>query len=68
HFRDQLWLPGKEWTRAPWDVWEKQGRNSMGDRALSRAENILATHKTEPVDEALAREIDNIVESAKKQL
>jgi trimethylamine:corrinoid methyltransferase-like protein len=40
----------------------------MGDRALSRAENILATHKTEPVDEALAREIDNIVESAKKQL
>lgn len=68
HFRDQLWLPGKAWTRAPWDVWEKQGRSSMGDRALDRAENILATHKAEPMDEALVREIDNIVESAKKQL
>jgi len=68
HFRDQLWLPGQTWTRAHWDLWEKQGRNSMGDRALDRVENILATHKAEPLDEALVREIDNIVESAKKQL
>lgn len=68
HFRDQLWLPGQTWTRAPWDLWEQQGRNSMGSRALDRVKNILATHKTELKDEALAREIDNIVECAKKQL
>ncbi len=68
HFRDELWLPGQTWTRAPWDLWEKQGRNSMEDRTLDRVENILATHKAEPLDEVLAREIDNIVESAKKQL
>ncbi len=68
HFRDQIWLPGQTWTRAPWDLWEKQGRNSMGERALDRVKSILATHKTEPMDEALVREIDNIVECAKKQL
>ena len=68
HFRDQLWLPGQIWTRTPWDLWEKQGRNSMESRALDRVENILATHKAEPLDEALVREIDNIVECAKKQL
>jgi trimethylamine--corrinoid protein Co-methyltransferase len=68
HFRKELWLPGKAWTRAPWDVWENQGRSSMADRALDRAENILATHKTEPMDEALASEIDHIVECAKNQL
>jgi trimethylamine--corrinoid protein Co-methyltransferase len=68
HFREELWLPDKTWTRTAWDVWEKQGRTSMGKRALERAENILATHKAEPVDQALAEEIDNIVESAKKDL
>ncbi|MBW8039535.1 MAG: hypothetical protein FVQ85_06000 [Planctomycetes bacterium] len=68
HFRDELWLSGQAWTRAPWDVWENQGRSSMANRALDRAENILATHKAEPIDEALASEIDHIVECAKNQL
>jgi trimethylamine--corrinoid protein Co-methyltransferase len=68
HFRDQLWLPGQTWTRAMWDAWEKNGRNSMGSRALDRVESILASHKIEPMDEALVREIANIVESAKRQL
>jgi trimethylamine:corrinoid methyltransferase-like protein len=40
----------------------------MGERALDKVENILPTHKAEPMDEALAKEIDNIVESAKMQL
>jgi hypothetical protein len=40
----------------------------MGGRALDRVENILATHKTEPMEESLVREIDRIVESAKKNL
>ena len=68
HFRNELWLPGQIWTRAAWDVWEKQGRSSMGERALDKAQSIIAAHKIEPVDEALVKEIDRIVESAKKQL
>ena len=68
HFRDELWLPGKAWTRAAWDVWEEQGRSSMGERALDKAQRIVTAHKVEPLDEALVKEIDRIVESAKKQL
>ncbi len=68
HFRDQLWLPDQTWTRAPWDLWEKEGRSSMADRIQKRVEHITATHKVKPLDEALVKEIDRIVESAKKQL
>jgi len=68
HFRKELWLPGKAWTRATWDSWEKEGRSSMADRIQKKVEHITATHKVKPMDEALAREIDCIVECAKKQL
>ena len=68
HFRNELWLPDKAWTRAMWDVWEKEGRGSMADRILKKVEHIIATHKAKPIDEGLVKEIDNIVESAKKQL
>lgn len=68
HFRDELWLPAAAWTRQTWDVWEAEGRSSMSDRVLEEVAHILATHKPEPIDEALAREIDRIVECAKHEL
>lgn len=68
HFRNELWLPGPVWTRAAWDIWEKEGASSMHERALENVEQILATHKVEPMDEALVREIDHIVECAKQEL
>jgi trimethylamine--corrinoid protein Co-methyltransferase len=68
YFRNELWLPGKTWTRQMWDAWEKEGRTSMPDRILKKVEHIIVTHKSKPMDGALAKEIDNIVESAKKDL
>jgi trimethylamine:corrinoid methyltransferase-like protein len=68
HFRNELWLPGKTWTREMWDAWEKEGRSSMTDRILKKVEHTLATHKAKPMDEDLIKEVDQIVESAKKQL
>jgi len=68
HFREQLWLPGKTWTRQMWDEWEKEGRTSMADRIREKVKHTITTHKPKPMDEALAKEIDNIVESAKQQL
>jgi trimethylamine--corrinoid protein Co-methyltransferase len=68
HFREELWLPGHAWTRAAWDTWEKEGGSSMADRILKKVEHILATHKVEPMDEALIREVDRIVECAKNEL
>jgi trimethylamine:corrinoid methyltransferase-like protein len=42
--------------------------NGAGERAADRMQEILDTHQPEPIDEALAREVDNIVESARRHL
>lgn len=68
HFRREIWLPGAGWTRENWPVWESQGRTSMAERAYEEVRHILATHESAPLDEALAREVDGIVESARRNL
>jgi trimethylamine--corrinoid protein Co-methyltransferase len=68
HFRQEIWIPGPAWTRQMWEDWEGAGKESMGDRAWAEVQRILATHEPEPLDEALAREIDRIVESARREL
>jgi trimethylamine:corrinoid methyltransferase-like protein len=40
----------------------------MGERAAAEVRRILATHQPEPMDEALAREVDRIVEAARREL
>ena len=44
------------------------GGKSMADRAAERLQQILETHQPEPIDQALAQEIDGIVESARRNL
>ena len=68
HFRQEIWFPGPAWTRQAWDGWEDQGRTSMGERAAAEVRRILATHQPEPMDEALVREVDRIVEAARREL
>jgi trimethylamine--corrinoid protein Co-methyltransferase len=68
HFRRELWLPGPLWTRQAWDGWESEGRPSMADRALAEVKRILATHQPEPMDEAMAREVDRIVAAVQREL
>jgi trimethylamine--corrinoid protein Co-methyltransferase len=68
HFRREIWTPGSAWTRETWDGWVSGGRTSMGERAASEVRRILAVHEPEPMDEALAQEVDCIVESARREL
>ena len=68
HYRKELWLPGAVWTRQAWPSWEEGGRSTMGDRARHRVREILAKHQVEPLDEALARELDRIVACAQREL
>ncbi len=39
----------------------------MRDRAVAEVNRILNTHQPEPMDAALVREIDRIVESARRE-
>jgi trimethylamine--corrinoid protein Co-methyltransferase len=68
HFREELWLPGPAWTRQAYDLWREDGGTSFGDRLNRNITNILAAHCSEPLDEALARGIDRIVEHAGYEL
>jgi len=68
HFRKELWLPNSTWTRDTFDAWQNTGEKSMADRIQSEVNHILTTHQPEPIDEALAKELDRIVASAKREL
>ncbi len=68
HFRRELWLPGPAWTRQPWELWEAAGCSSMADRLSGEVDRVLAKHNPEPIDEALAKEVDRIVQFAIREL
>ena len=67
HFRKELWIPNRTWTRETHEEWAADGRR-MEDRIVERADHLLATHEPEPIDPALAAEIDQIVEAAQREL
>ena len=63
HMRD-LWVP-KYFDRRSYKAWETEGdgaRRWARDRAL----HILNTHEPQPLDPALSRELDKIVDDASK--
>jgi len=68
HFREELWLSGPAWTRQSWDGWQQQGSQSFADRGIEQIKTILAEDEPDPMDPALAREIDRIVDCAKNEL
>ena len=67
HFRTELWTP-TIFERSPWDSWMGQKGRSLVERAALKVQDILEVHQPEPMDEAMEREIDAIVESARKNL
>ncbi len=68
HFRKELWLPNSTWTRDSFDAWQNSGKKSFADRIAEQVQSTLKTHQPEPIDEQLAKEIDRIVNAAKKEL
>lgn len=68
HFRSELWIPDKTWTRESWDAWETQGATSMAERIGSEVQHILASHTVETLEDGLAQEIDSIVAAAQRDL
>ncbi len=68
HFRQEVWSPGSAWTRASWDQWVEQGARTMGEWAQVRVDELLASHEPDPIDPALAREVDAIVDAARRDL
>jgi len=68
HYRQEMWIPDATWTRDPWATWEAAGRRTMGERVSDRVQEILAAHYVEPIEDALLREMDRIVQAAAREL
>jgi trimethylamine--corrinoid protein Co-methyltransferase len=54
--------------RRSWETWEREGRESMAERAQSEAEKILAEHQVEPLSPAQEVELDAIMAEARRLL
>lgn len=67
-FRKEIWIPSALWDRDGWDIWQQAGAASMTDRARQKLEDILAKCEPEPMEEAMAREVDSVVAAARREL
>ena len=54
--------------RRPWDVWEREGREGMAERAQAEAERILAEHEVTPLTKEQEKELDSLLDEAQKKL
>lgn len=67
HFRDAIWTPSPVWTRQPYDLWQSDGATSFANRLRGRVESLLKSHQAKPLDDAMSREIDRVVEHAGRE-
>ena len=65
NFRDEFYLPDIV-ERMSYDAWETQEIRGMEAKAREKAERLLAEHHPRPLDAAQEREIDAIIEAAKR--
>jgi trimethylamine--corrinoid protein Co-methyltransferase len=68
HFRQELWMPGPLWTRAPFDLWVEREAGEMGRRAAAKVDQILSAPLEKTIDPDLEQEIDRIVQAASREL
>ena len=54
--------------RRPWEVWEREGRESMPERAAAEADRLLAGHEVPPLTEEQERQLDEIMREAEREL
>ena len=54
--------------RGAWETWERNGRQSMAERAQAEAERLLAEHQVPPLAEDQERELDEIMTEAGREL
>jgi trimethylamine--corrinoid protein Co-methyltransferase len=67
HFRRELWFP-RLLDRRFYDAWLSDGATGTEERCRARKEEILRSHKPEPLADDLARTLDGIVAAARREL
>ncbi len=66
HFRKN-WVPDL-FDRASREQWESEGQLSMGDRVAARVQEIFETHQPKPLEDNIAKALDQIIQKAEKRV
>lgn len=62
-FRSEAYFPGEAIDRGSLEDWEKYGRQDALRRASDQVEKVLAAHRSEPLDPALAKHLRSVMEA-----
>jgi len=65
-FMKEHWIP-KISDRRAYDIWKKEGGKDIHEVAREKANEILATHKPEPIPKDVQKEISQILKRYKKE-
>ena len=67
HFREELWFP-ELLDRNYFEIWTGQGRKDMLDRCIEYKDRLLHDHEPEPMPGDTLREVERLVQDAKRHL
>jgi trimethylamine--corrinoid protein Co-methyltransferase len=67
HFREEVWMP-TILDRHYWGHWEQSGCKTTAQVVKERLEELLASYQPKPLDDALDREVEKVLEKARKAL
>jgi len=67
NFRKEFWFSDLT-ERLPWAAWESQEFKGIEEKAREKVRKILAEHHPAPLDKEQIKEIDGIVEEAKRNI
>jgi trimethylamine--corrinoid protein Co-methyltransferase len=64
-FKTEFWFPNL-CDRRNFEEWNQMGRTTMRERAIARAQDILARHQPSPIKPATQKVIDKVLAKAEK--
>jgi trimethylamine---corrinoid protein Co-methyltransferase len=67
HFRQELWYPDLL-DRRFFESWVEDGASTMHQRCTAAKNRLLTEHEPEPLDAAVQREIERVLDAARRHL
>lgn len=66
NFKKQFWFP-RLMDRSNWEMWNAEGKKTLGDRVQEKLDEVIASHKPVPVGEQAQKRIREILSSAEER-
>jgi trimethylamine--corrinoid protein Co-methyltransferase len=67
YYKSEFWYPNL-CDRRNYEEWEMMGKQRMSDRAVSRVQDLLATHESPPLKPETEKVIQEVLESAEERV